>query len=166
MTAYDYLAATLTVLYYILYPIVKLVQWLLIALSPLWYAVQFFLLPLTHLGHVLLGTFLFPFHPQLLSNIETIYIYLGVAGLIGFVAGGFIHLCFGFLSAVLNIDSTAGNTQEKGRTAASYRAARRKKKMQSLDYPLSPPLLKTEETIQPQRGLLSQTIIEEEDSDF
>jgi hypothetical protein len=70
MTAYDYLAATLTVLYYILYPIVKLVQWLLIALSPLWYAVQFLLLPLTHLGHILLGTLLFPFQPQLLSNIE------------------------------------------------------------------------------------------------
>ena len=70
MTAHDYLAATLTVLYYTLYPIVKLVQWLLIALSPLWYAVQFLLLPLTHLGHILLGTLLFPFQPQLLSNIE------------------------------------------------------------------------------------------------
>jgi len=166
MTVYDYLAAATTVISYILYPIVKLVQWLLIALSPLWYCVQFLLLPLTYLGHVFFGIFVFPFQLQLLSKIETIYIYLGVAGLIGFVAGGFVHLCFNFLSSALHIDSTVGDIQEKGRTAASYRAARRKKKMQSLDYPLSPRLLKTEEAAQPQRGLLSQTIIEEEDSDF
>ncbi|OCL05031.1 hypothetical protein AOQ84DRAFT_391129 [Glonium stellatum] len=166
MTIYDYLAATLAVLYYILYPFVKLVQWLLIALSPLWYGVRFMLLPLTHLGHVLLATFLFPFQLQLLRNIETIYIYLGIAGLVGFVAGGFIHLCFNFLSSALNINSTAGDTQKNGRTAVSYRAERRKKKMLSLDYSLNPLLPKAEEAIQPQRGVLTQTIIEEEDSDF
>ncbi|OCK84810.1 hypothetical protein K432DRAFT_288118 [Lepidopterella palustris CBS 459.81] len=165
MTYQVYLSVALTVVYYLVYPIVRLLQWILIALSPLWYCLQFLLLPLTHLGHVFLDIFLFPFQFQLLKRIETIYIYLGIAGLIGFMTGGILYLCFNFLSSALNIDPAAEEAQAKWRTAASYRAARRRKKMQSLDHLLGPTMIK-EEGVQPQKGLLSQTIIEEEDSDF
>ncbi|KAF2811486.1 uncharacterized protein BDZ99DRAFT_440359 [Mytilinidion resinicola] len=162
----NWLSTTLSVLYYIiLLPVVKLVQLILLVLLPLLSLVQWILLPVTHLARVLLGVALLPFHAQLLSRFETIYIYLGVAGVIGSITGLILFACFNFLSALLRIDAAPEDTQAKGMTAASYRAARRRKQAIQPIYPLSPTVLK-EEVTGPHRNLLAQTIVEEEDSDL
>lgn len=94
---------------------------------------------------------------------QTLYIYLGIAGLIGCSAGLCLHFAFGFLSTTLNIhDSQPSKALPKQRTAAEYRAARRERKA---DMGIStPPAVKKGSSLR-RRGLLSQTIIEEDDSD-
>jgi hypothetical protein len=67
-----WLSTTLNVLHYIVYPLVKLSQWTLLALLPVWRLLQFLLLPVTHLARVLLGLALLPFHAQLLSRFEVL----------------------------------------------------------------------------------------------
>ncbi|KAF2490495.1 hypothetical protein BU16DRAFT_543814 [Lophium mytilinum] len=166
MESPNWLSTTLSVLYYIiLLPIVKLTQFILLVLLPLWRLIQWILLPVTHLARVLLGVALFPFHAQLLSRFETLYIYLGVAGLVGSITGLILFTCFNFLSTILRIDAATEDKQAQGMTAASYRAARRRKQAIQPAYPLSPTVLK-EEVTGPHRNLLAQTIVEEEDSDL
>ncbi|KAF2114911.1 hypothetical protein BDV96DRAFT_646778 [Lophiotrema nucula] len=159
------LATASAVLYYACWPIIKLLQGLAFILSPFWNIAQFILLPFTSLAQAILGILLLPFKIQLLDRVETIYIYLGIAGLIGCLTGGILHLTFNTLSSALNIDSPAGpKARTPGRTAAQYRMERRKKKgTETLDQSSSPSVLRAGPR---QRGLLAQTIIEEEDSDF
>lgn len=70
---------------------------------------------------------------------QRIYIYLGIAALIGCFAGAILHLSFSYLTSALGIDSVPRLTsREKGRTAAEYRSSKRKDKgerpgLQSID---------------------------------
>ncbi|KAF2474182.1 uncharacterized protein BDR25DRAFT_119801 [Lindgomyces ingoldianus] len=161
------LQTALTVLYYVCWPFIKLVHGISYILSPFWAIAQFVLLPFTHLVHILLNIVLFPFRLQLLERVETIYIYLGIAGLIGCITGAILHLSFNFLSSTLCIDAAAGaKPRLKGRSAAEYRAARRRRKFEALDHPSTPPMAMRGGPPYSQRGLASQTIVEEEDSDF
>jgi hypothetical protein len=93
---------------------------------------------------------------------------VGIAGLIGCLAGAVLHLSFNFLTTAFRIDSVAeAKARERGRSAAQHRAQRqRKRALESPDLPSTPTLVKKEHASRRQRGLLSQTIIEEEDSDF
>ncbi|KAF2004434.1 hypothetical protein P154DRAFT_43500 [Amniculicola lignicola CBS 123094] len=154
------------VLHCVSWPLIKLFLAVTFILSPFWAILSFILLPITSLLHVLFSVVLFPFRQQLLDKIETIYIYLGIAGIIGCATGAILHFCFNILSSSLNIDTAAeAKAREKGRTVAAFREARRKKKAQSLgSSPVSTPTMLRGP--RRQRGLLSQTIIEEEDSDF
>lgn len=89
-----------------------------------------------------------------------------------------MFLIFKFLSSTLNIDGTIPpKSAELGRTPAEFRAARREKKEEdqvpghSVDQSMEPSPVSTPAIIRkidgPRRkGLLSQAIIEEEDSDF
>lgn len=56
-----YLAWTFTVLYYAIYPFAKILQWILIALTPVWHGIEFGLLPLVYLGRFVLNTVYLPF---------------------------------------------------------------------------------------------------------
>lgn len=60
-----YLENTLAVLYLILYPVIKILQWLLVGLlfvlRPLWRLVAFLLLPLVYLGQFTADACMFPF---------------------------------------------------------------------------------------------------------
>jgi hypothetical protein len=91
-----------------------------------------------------------------------LYIYLGTAGLIGCLTGGILFILFKSVSSSLHLDKAVVRNQ--GRTTAEYRFARRKRKesLHHLPHPTPVVLNKFEE----RRGLLSQAIIEEEDSDF
>lgn len=186
------LATISTVVYYTCWPIIKIIQGIGFVLSPFWTLTQFVLLPITYLIHGILSIVLFPFRLQLLERVEvrspcictktdmcldwdtvlsapkqTIYIYLGIAGLIGCITGAILHFSFSFLSSTFSID-TASETKalQKGRTAAEYRAGRRRRNEKPIGYSSTPTVVKKEGPFRKQRGLLSQTIIEEEDSDF
>jgi hypothetical protein len=97
--------------------------------------------------------------------LQTLYVFLGTAGLIGCLTGGIIFTVYKFLSSSLNIDGTIA--REKGRTTAGYRAQRRVKREDMVDHsPRATPVVLKKVAGPRRRGLLSQAIIEEEDSDF
>ncbi|CZR58916.1 uncharacterized protein PAC_08808 [Phialocephala subalpina] len=100
-----------SILYYCSLPITTLFSWLLIPLAPLLY-----------LCHYIAAGCLLPF--ALLAKFETLYIYLGVAAVIGLVTGSVLHLSSTVLVSLFDLTPTP---EEKGRTAASVRAAREKK---------------------------------------
>ncbi|KAF2203436.1 hypothetical protein GQ43DRAFT_265047 [Delitschia confertaspora ATCC 74209] len=154
-----------TVFYYILFPLIKIFQVALFILSPFWTILSFVLLPVTTLLQGIWSVLLFPLRWKLLQKFETIYIFLGIGAIIGVLAAATIHLCFNFLSSVLSVDSRHG-TQRLGRTAASYRATREKRKARPAGYPSPRNRTKGFDTTYGQPGLLSQTIIEEGDSEF
>lgn len=110
---------------------------------------------------------------------QTLYIYLGVAAVIGILTGSILHITSSILASIFNLTPTA---EEAGRSAASARAAREKKKLeqawQSSTIKNERGSWKTEpstekkyaewlETDRGQRGedqgLLRQTILEEDD---
>lgn len=162
---------TWRVLYILSYPFFKLFRLVATILSPLWTATQFLLLPFTVIAQTLLSIVLFPFRLNLLERIETLYIYLGIAALIGFLAGGILYIAFNFLASTLRIDASSVHSDavtqakmRKARSTAEYRADRSRRK--EIAAPSSPNTLRGEMAVRRQRGLLAQTIIEEEDSDF
>jgi hypothetical protein len=110
---------------------------------------------------------------------KTLYIYLGVAALIGLLTGSILHMSSSILVSIFNLTPTP---EETGRSAASVRAAREKKKLEQAwqsstiksergGWKVEPSTEKkyTEwlETDHSQRredqGLLGQTILEEDD---
>jgi hypothetical protein len=103
-----------------------------------------------------------------LTLAQTLYIYLGTAALVGCITGGVIFIFFKFLSSSLSIDSAiVPQSRDQSRTTAEFRAARREKKEESTMYsPASAPTVLKKVAGSRRRGLLSQAIIEEEDSDF
>ncbi|KAF2715005.1 hypothetical protein K504DRAFT_367414 [Pleomassaria siparia CBS 279.74] len=160
-------AASITILYCLSWPLLQSFYAVSFILTPLWTCVQFILLPITCLAHAVLDVVLFPFRLRVLDRIETIYIYLGIAALIGCIAGAVLHFSFTFISSTLSIDAASeSRARSRQRTAATYRAARSKRKAEILDYASTRTMVKTVSNSQRQRGLLSQTIIEEQDSDF
>lgn len=102
------------------------------------------------------------------NQVQTLYVYLGTAGLIGCITGAILFLTFKLLSSSLDLDAAiVPQKRSHGRTTAQYRTARRVKKEASLDSsPASTPIVLKKVSGQRRRGLLSQAIIEEEDSDF
>ena len=94
------------------------------------------------------------------KTLQTLYIYLGTATLIGGLTGGALFAVYTFLSSSLNIDP-ATPPANQGRTPAEFQAARREKQ-KAVRQPPTPVLLDSSR----RRGLLSQTIDEEEDSDY
>ena len=103
-----------------------------------------------------------------LKGVQTLYVFLGTASLIGCLTGAILFAMFKFLSSSLNIEKTiVPEPREKGRTTAEFRAARRVKREEMIDHsPSATPVVLKKVTGPRRRGLLSQAIIEEEDSDF
>jgi len=103
-----------SIFYYLLYPVSTLFGWLLIVLSPV-----------LHLGSYIFSGVLFPL--RLVVRLETMYIYLGVAAVIGLVAGSILHLASSLLVSLFKLTPVP---EEKGRSAASVRATREQKKLE------------------------------------
>ncbi|KAL1793737.1 hypothetical protein ACET3X_008719 [Alternaria dauci] len=150
------------------FPISKLINLAIILLRPFYNVTTFFLLPFIRLGQAIIRVLSIPFSAKWLERIETLYVYLGTAGLIGCITGTVLFVVFRFLSSTLKIDATVVPVEhEQGRTAAEYRAARRVKKEECIDHsPSATPVVLKKVPGPRRRGLLSQVIIEEEDSDF
>ncbi|KAJ4302734.1 hypothetical protein N0V90_001624 [Kalmusia sp. IMI 367209] len=157
----DARAVLSTVLYCLWWPVTKILLAIGIILSPFWSVAQFILLPVTYLVQGLLAVILFPFRLHILERIETIYIWLGVASLIGCITGAVLFLLFKFLSSALDIDGAAGaNSRPKGKTIKEFRTARRMKKEPPSESSSGPTVI--EAAAARRRGISSQAILEEE----
>ncbi|KAF1838985.1 hypothetical protein BDW02DRAFT_272068 [Decorospora gaudefroyi] len=150
------------------WPLIKLTNAIIILLSPFYNVITFILLPFVHLGRAVIGVLSIPFTVKWLERIETLYVYLGTAALVGCITGTIVFAIFKVMSSSLNIDATiVPKTRHQGRTTAEYRAARRVKKEGIIDHsPSATPVVLKKVAGPRRRGLLSQAIMEEEDSDF
>lgn len=164
-----WLSVTGSIFYYLSVPFTTVFSWVLG-----WVLTA--LAPLIHLGHYFVSGFLLPL--KLLAKFETLYIYLGVAAIIGLVTGSILHLSSTVLISLFNLTPTP---EETGRSAASVRAAREQKKLEDAWQSSSSmgearlradPLVEKkyaewlEKDVGKRRegdGLLGQTILEEED---
>ncbi|OJD31585.1 uncharacterized protein BKCO1_4600023 [Diplodia corticola] len=158
----DGTALLLAVPYYLLVVPASIV---LTILSPLYYALQFVLLPFIYLAHFVCRAVVFPF--VVVAKLETLWVYLGVAGIVGGTTGGILYLSFGVLKTALNLDS---RDEFSGTTAAEYRAARRKKKASqgnigaSVSTDSSGRLRET--ALLKKRDLLAQSIMKEDGAEY
>jgi len=105
-----------SIFYYILLPVVAFFRSLLVVLAPL-----------LHLGSHLLSGLLLPL--RLLAKFETLYIYLGVAAVIGLVTGSILHLTSTVLVELFNLVPTA---EDKRRSIASVRDSREQIKLEEV----------------------------------
>jgi len=109
-----WLAVVIRTLSYILLPVKLLFNVLLILLAPV-----------LHLGSYVFTGFMLPL--RLLAKFETLYIYLGVAAVIGIITGSLLHISSTVLVSMFDLATVP---EETGRAAASVRAAREQKKLE------------------------------------
>ncbi|KAJ4982670.1 hypothetical protein SVAN01_11843 [Stagonosporopsis vannaccii] len=172
------LVNTLYVVHLVWWPISKLtgaVRFLLspvlhaavFILSPIAIVARFLLLPFIHLAKGLFYLVTLPLQVKWLERIETLYIYLGTAGLIGCMTGAVLYFIARFLSSSLSIDAPSKITPRRARTTAEFRTAQREKREHlSPAQPGPSRVILDRAPSSRRRGLLSQTIVEEEDSDL
>ncbi|KAN0103060.1 hypothetical protein V8E51_011373 [Hyaloscypha variabilis] len=158
-----WLSALGSVLYYISLPFT-------IVLITIYNGIVIALAPALHLGHYLLSGLLLPL--TLLAKFETLYIYLGVAAVIGLLTGSILHMSSSLLVSIFNLTPTP---EETGRSAASVRAARETKKLEQAWQSSTTKIQggnwkddsstekKFSEWLETDQGLLRQTILEEDD---
>ena len=130
----DYVSTALTILYYIVYPIVFILTLLLRVLGTI-------TAPLLYLGHYFLYALWYPVHilgkfevtnfqrhwsqMPLIDRMQTLYIFFGVAVLIGVISGTSVHYVYSFMSSLLDLE---GQPEEhRGRTLASHRREKQQK---------------------------------------
>ncbi|RMY85323.1 hypothetical protein D0862_11210 [Hortaea werneckii] len=192
-----YLTKTLTVLSYTWWPIGILLKsiatFILYLAKLLYWPIGFLLQPVIYLARFILTCLLAPF--RLLVKLETLYIYLGTAALVGLVVGLIISLIYGSLSNIIGSNAApAAATQSRLRSAREYRETKKRKKQNRLlsdespailsSVPASPPISVAQLDQLPAgygggggmsdhvrrsrrfHGLLDQTIMEATDSDF
>ncbi|GAB1728168.1 hypothetical protein NU195Hw_g6116t1 [Hortaea werneckii] len=192
-----YLNKTLTVLSYIWWPVgilLKCIATLILYLAKLLYwPVGFLLQPVVYLARFILICLLAPF--RLLVKLETLYIYLGTAALVGLIIGLIISLIYGSLSNIIGSNpAPADSAQSRLRSAKEYRETKKRKKQNRLLSDDPPAILSPVPASSPVRvaqrdylsagcgvgggmsdhvrrsrrfhGLLDQTIMEATDSDF
>ena len=185
MSVSTVLSTTATVLYYACFPIILLVRLLLAALV-------FIAAPIVHVAHYVIHALLWPVHqlgklevrlawssyPKIpVNDLQTLYVYFGVAALVGILTGVILHYLINSIIRGLGIDRIA---EQRGRTLSSYRAEKLKRqtirtnqtmpsvglRSTRLDPSLKeeyPDWLKQDKG-STTKGLLSTTILEEEDS--
>jgi len=186
----QYVAWSLTALYYLIYPLYFLLCFIALTLkallSPITTLLLFLLQPLVLFAHLLVTCALVPLRllqkfevilPQLfaryptcssinmLTIAKTLYIYLGVASITGISCGLLLHFVYSFLHSNLHL---ASEPVVRGPTSKQYRASRKRRDMYHSDPMISPTLSMTSVLDTPgagRYGLLAQTI-HEEDSDF
>ncbi|KAI6900175.1 hypothetical protein KC318_g8513 [Hortaea werneckii] len=192
-----YLSKTLTVLSYIWWPIGTLLSFIatfvLYLAKLLYWPIGFLLQPVIYLARFILTCLLAPF--RLLVKLETLYIYLGTAALVGLIIGLIISLIYGSLSNIIgsNTAPAAAAAQSRLRSAREYRETKKRKKQNRLlsdetaailsPVPASSPIRVAQRDQLPVgyggggmsdnvhrrgpfHGLLDQTIMEATDSDF
>ncbi|KAI7377800.1 hypothetical protein KC336_g19492 [Hortaea werneckii] len=193
-----FLNKTLTALSYIWWPIGILLKYIaaltLYLAKLLYWPVAFLLQPVIYLARFILTCLLAPF--RLLVKLETLYIYLGTAALVGLTIGLIISLIYGSLSNMIgsNAAPAAAAARSRLRSAREYRETKKRKKQNQLLSGEAPAILSPVPTSSPVRaaqrdyfsagygggvgmgdqvrrsrrfhGLLDQTIMEATDSDF
>jgi len=168
MSVSTVLSVTATVLYYIGLPVIIIVRLL-------WAALIFVSAPVRHVAQYLTHGVIWPLRQ--LGRLETLYIYFGVAALVGICTAAILHYCMTFMVRSLGIDRIA---EERGRTLSSYRAEKTERQAEKIRQTLpkiglKPTRLDTglkeeysdwlkQDKGFGTKGLLSTTILEEDDS--
>ncbi|KAL9640177.1 MAG: hypothetical protein Q9164_000445 [Protoblastenia rupestris] len=157
----SYLVAALTVLYYLTYPIFYVLH---IIISIL----QVIIAPILHLGHYFVYACWYPFH--VLGKFETLYVFFGVAIFVGVLTGTSLHFVSSFTISILRLEAQP-EEDERGRTLAKYRAEKlvggnrtTPENDSALMNGLKDWRWAKEERGRPTKGLIPNTILEEEDS--
>ncbi|KAI7201732.1 hypothetical protein KC343_g6313 [Hortaea werneckii] len=130
-----YLNKTLTLLSYIWWPVGTLLKYIatltLFLAKLLYWPVGFLLQPVVYLARFILICLLAPF--RLLVKLETLYIYLGTAALVGLTVGLIISLIYGSLSNIIGSNTApAAAAQSRLRSAKEYRETKKRKKQNRL----------------------------------
>ncbi|KAI6805747.1 hypothetical protein KC367_g6641 [Hortaea werneckii] len=132
-----FLNKTLTALSYIWWPIGTLLKYIaalaLYLAKLLYWPVEFLLQPVIYLARFILTCLLAPF--RLLVKLETVYIYLGTAALVGLTIGLIISLIYGSLSNMIGSNAApaaAAAAQSRLRSAREYRETKKRKKQSRL----------------------------------
>ncbi|KAH8821694.1 hypothetical protein F5884DRAFT_768739 [Xylogone sp. PMI_703] len=107
--------AVIGILYYCLLPFGIVLRFLLSLLAPV-----------LHLVHYVLSALFLP--TRFLGKFETIYIYLGVAAVIGLLAGFLLHITSSILTSLFNLNSPSKKTQ---RTTDSMNVPRKQKNLEN-----------------------------------
>lgn len=105
-------------------------------------------------------------------TVQTLYIYLGVAALIGLLTGFILHVSSALLVSIFELNSVP---EERGRTAASVRADKEREKLEqswhNATFKDKNSIRKYDEWLDQQttrrgddHGILGQTILEEDDN--
>ncbi|KAL9129130.1 MAG: hypothetical protein Q9217_002340 [Psora testacea] len=137
--------------------------------------------PILRLGHSFAYAFWYPLY--MLRKFETLFVFLGVALIVGALTGTSLHYISDFTISILHLKADP-QQEERGRSLAKYRANKRELKEQ--DAPLRKLIRKNkitpqddgvllnelkdwewlakEERGRPRNGLIPNTILEEEDS--
>ncbi|TVY33869.1 hypothetical protein LSUB1_G004672 [Lachnellula subtilissima] len=105
--------------------VIRIFSYILLPIKLLFHALFILLAPVLHLGSYVITGFMLPF--RLLAKFETLYIYLGVAAVIGVITGSLLHI---FSTVLISTFDLAAVPEDTGRTAASIRAAREQKKLE------------------------------------
>ncbi|KAF2744439.1 hypothetical protein M011DRAFT_384810, partial [Sporormia fimetaria CBS 119925] len=155
-TAFEFLSI---VLYHTTYSLMLPLRLLYSVCIFIWSIIQFVLLPITY---ALQGIYIIasiPFRLQLLERLETLYIYLGIAALIGCGTGALLFLVFNSLSSALMIGSVAeAQITQKESIVTRYRSRERRAKQ---------PILTSALHTQPApKGMFSTAFAEDDHSIF
>ncbi|CAK1366473.1 hypothetical protein CB0940_09149 [Cercospora beticola] len=156
---------------------------LLWLLNLLWRPIAFTLQPILYLGNFLLACLALPF--RAIVKLETLYIYLGIAALVGILGGLLVSLIASKVTGTFLKPPPI--KPQKGRSVKDYREQKQQKKakdqLPTLLVPptrqvngvspqrlspgsLSPGYLSLSDSSRRKAGLLSTAILEEEDSEF
>ena len=180
----SYLSVTRTTFYYLFYPIATILSWLLVAVSPILHLLQYLLhalaLPLRILARFEVG-----FHRCNILKLnvsQTLYIYLGVATVVGVVTGSILHFSSNIIISALDLRSkleekapkVGGSLHASRTTPASsldaWSPAVSRSKAASSSRASIDPSMKREyadwldrDRARKREGLMAQTILEEDD---
>lgn len=136
-------------------------------LSPFWVVGSFLLLPFIHLAKALFYVVTFPLQVKWLERIETLYTYLGTAGLIGCLTGAVLYFIFNLLSSSIINQPTPKPKPRETRTAAEFKSQQSGKREERLSGRSGPSrVIVARPPASKRSDLLSQSIVEEEDSDI
>ncbi|CAK3833410.1 Hypothetical predicted protein [Lecanosticta acicola] len=172
------LAWSLTIAWWTVYPVGIILwhlAWTVVFLFKLLYwPVAFLLQPVFYLGRFMVACLALPY--TLAVRLETIYIYLGIAAIVGVLGGLTGRGVYSILRKLLSLDKKPVATPR--RSVKQYREEKRQKKLRDEPLlassqtarPLSPGSVSMSDNgarrSRPQRGLLNQIIHEEDDSEF
>ena len=118
------------------------------------------------------------FHGPLIGSVQTLYIFFGIAALVGIVTGTSLHYVSSFIISMLDLDRST--EEQRGQSLASYRVekqerahvetpileSRQKQRLHNNDLGLREEYMdwNTIKRGREQVGIRINTIVEEEDS--
>ncbi|KAE9973537.1 hypothetical protein EG328_004378 [Venturia inaequalis] len=137
-----YLEIVMDFIYYTVYALLTALRWITYPLKPVWYLLYVCALPFIYIGHFFASAAAYPASKLPGSAIETLYIYLATAALLGLLTGLTLHLTKLLLTTLLNLSPSHTHTstlQSKPakRTLSQYRASKLAKSKSLRNLPLT-----------------------------